>query len=122
MSSVIMLDMKEEAIKLYEETHSYAATARKLKVTRQRIHQLVTGYRSGMFSGKNKMKMYSKIYWLNKPLLCLNCLATPFVDFHHKDNDINNNSLENLLPVCKSCHYSFHTKSDSDSYPLIATT
>lgn len=39
---------------------------------------------------------------------CTVCGAEGEVQIHHVDGDRNNNSLENLEPVCGSCHYKIH--------------
>jgi len=40
--------------------------------------------------------------------LCQSCDATGTLDVHHIDGDQTNNSLENLIPLCKSCHRKVH--------------
>src|SRR3990167_4770045 len=39
---------------------------------------------------------------------CEYCPNTQALDTHHKDGDITNNSPENLLTLCKSCHMKLH--------------
>lgn len=39
---------------------------------------------------------------------CELCGSTKSVDVHHKDGDYRNNSPENLMTVCRSCHMKLH--------------
>jgi len=39
---------------------------------------------------------------------CRICNATESVVIHHIDGDHANSSIENLLPVCRSCHMKIH--------------
>src|SRR5580692_3814424 len=41
---------------------------------------------------------------------CCVC-QTPFVQFHHIDEDPSNNDLDNIAPVCPNCHGQAHTHS-----------
>lgn len=40
--------------------------------------------------------------------VCELCGATKSIDVHHKDGDYKNNSLDNLMIVCRSCHMKLH--------------
>jgi DNA polymerase III alpha subunit len=40
--------------------------------------------------------------------LCQNCKKRPYQETHHLDGDHDNNAWENLLPVCRKCHKTFH--------------
>jgi len=39
---------------------------------------------------------------------CLICGSEKEIHVHHVDGDRSNNSLENLIPVCQSCHIQIH--------------
>ena len=41
---------------------------------------------------------------------CKICGATKNIDIHHIDGNIQNNSLENLIALCRSCHMKQHRK------------
>lgn len=43
---------------------------------------------------------------------CVECGTTEDVEVHHVDGDRLNNTLENLIPVCRSCHAKIHSDSD----------
>lgn len=40
---------------------------------------------------------------------CKICGVTERIEVHHIDGDHGNNSVDNLLPVCRDCHNSIHT-------------
>lgn len=40
--------------------------------------------------------------------VCEICGSTKNIDVHHKDGDFHNNSKENLMLVCRSCHMKLH--------------
>ncbi len=44
----------------------------------------------------------------NKEKKCVLCGSTNKIDVHHKDGDFHNNSVENLIVVCRSCHLKLH--------------
>jgi len=39
---------------------------------------------------------------------CSNCGSTSSLEVHHLDGDRTNNSVENLLPLCRVCHRKLH--------------
>ncbi len=44
----------------------------------------------------------------HKPEQCLICGTEENIDVHHKDGDPQNNSLENLVPLCEKHHTGVH--------------
>lgn len=48
--------------------------------------------------------------------MCVFCDAGKFLHVHHIDTDRNNNSLDNLLLVCRSCHRKCHGHVGLDRY------
>ena len=43
---------------------------------------------------------------------CHICDADDYIVVHHIDGNQDNNSLENLIPVCRSCHSRIHSGGD----------
>ena len=43
---------------------------------------------------------------------CEICETTEDIIVHHVDGDRGNNDIDNLVPVCKSCHGKIHTGAD----------
>jgi len=41
-------------------------------------------------------------------LKCSRCGTDKRIEIHHKDEDITNNSIDNLIPLCKNCHFLIH--------------
>lgn len=39
---------------------------------------------------------------------CQVCGSESNIQVHHRDGDRTNNDLENLIPLCKDCHYGVH--------------
>jgi len=46
----------------------------------------------------------------NINILCDKCGATEDICIHHKDRNRRNNNIDNLQPLCRSCHMHLHTK------------
>ncbi len=88
---------------LYKNGHGFTQIALKMGVSRQRIHQIVTNYKNFGIKRFNKKEKKE----LNKKKICEIC-RQPAINFHHKDRDNDNDSIENLLAVCKKCHYELH--------------
>jgi DNA polymerase III alpha subunit len=69
----------------------------------------------------NKRNGHSKLFLeriavLKKKFkLCQVCKCRPYQETHHKDKNRENNDWENLLPVCRVCHKSFHD--DEKGFP-----
>src|SRR5579859_3230468 len=91
---------KKLVLMLYENHNTYAEIGRKLNVSRQRVHQIIANYKHYGRSGK--LKKYKK---LGKKCFICRELA---MALHHKDRNNNNENIDNLIPVCKKCHYDLH--------------
>ena len=51
-----------------------------------------------------------KIIYLiqGRQMICENCGSNKNIDVHHKDMNYKNNSIENLMLLCRSCHLKIH--------------
>lgn len=90
---------KRHILKLrFEEKYTLGSIGKIYGVSRQRIHQIITGYKS--FSNHN-------FSFANIPdaSTCLKCENNPAIYMHRIDGDPNNNKPTNFLPTCKDCHY-----------------
>lgn len=86
---------------LYKEMNSYSKVARFLGISKQRVHQAVSGYKNTGRRGRSK-----KYEDLNS--FCMLCLKNSMKNLHHIDGDNKNDSIDNLLPVCTKCHGEIH--------------
>lgn len=44
---------------------------------------------------------------------CILCASTKYLCVHHIDLNRNNNTIENLITICKQCHQKYHVKRDA---------
>jgi len=86
----------------FKITNSQSKTARKLGISRQRVHQVVRGYKNYGTSGREKKY---KLAWKD---ICEICKTGETIDLHHKDFNNHNDNAINLLSVCKQCHHKLH--------------
>lgn len=93
---------KQKVLEVYKETQSYAETARRFGVSNQRIHQIVTGYKSTATRGR--LPFIFDIYYCNR------CNNSRTEHIHHKDGNSENNQASNLMPVCIPCHFKEHVE------------
>ena len=64
--------------------------------------------RSDGNSRSNTRKVAREIYMKRYGLpTCQHCGSIP-ADVHHLDENVKNNELDNLLPLCRSCHVKYH--------------
>jgi len=91
---------------------SYQSIGKLFGVSRQRIHQLISGYVE-----PNRRKNCKKYHWLDvlfQSILqrdnfkCQRCLEGAIL-IHHVDGDNYNNDPSNLISLCRSCHLSIHS-------------
>lgn len=47
---------------------------------------------------------------------CVDCGATDAIEIHHINRDRDDNRVENLIPLCRSCHRSLHNEGDTVTY------
>lgn len=109
-------DNKDLIIQKYNECRSYAETGREFNLTRQRIHQIITGYdtlaKYYSFLNRQISGGWGKSKIL-RDLTRQSCkCGKKSISFHHLDGNSRNNEIENLIRVCKKCHSLLHTGKD----------
>ena len=57
---------------------------------------------------KTKISLYRKIAFINLPKFCAKCFSNKSLIVHHLDKNRRNNQLNNLIILCRSCHYKIH--------------
>ena len=60
------------------------------------------------YSLSKAVRKFNRIYKLNQKQ-CFICGFQTVVHLHHIDKNRQNNSFENLIPLCPNHHYSIHT-------------
>lgn len=104
---------KEEIRKKYNELRNYAEVGELFSITRQRVHQIITGYRSLAYHLKYKIRRkgqknsFATLIRELKAKPCHNCNGKTQAT-HHLDGNPKNNTKDNLLPVCRKCHGILH--------------
>lgn len=116
-----MNDRHELIKQKYQELNfSYAETSRFFGISRQRVHQIVKGYRSFatahahstyVYKGNKRWGLKSKVWFDN----CRVCYKNKTIAVHHIDGNSRNNNIDNLVSVCLKCHHSFHKGSPHQS-------
>lgn len=109
------MDRKENMIRLKEKGYSYGSIGDLYGISRQRVHQLISGY------GILRKRLYRKNgeYWRthNAILLrdnyeCQKCGNTNNnLIVHHIDGNDYNNTFDNLITLCNNCHLNLHRPS-----------
>ena len=65
--------------------------------------------------GRNQLKIYREIIINLLGNVCSECNSKDKeFHIHHKDNNYNNNSKDNILLKCKDCHIKLHTRENID--------
>ena len=85
---------------LRRQGFGYEAIAERVGVSRQRIHQIVKGYKHYGIHGR--LKKYRKCG------VCNDCKVTEAEVLHHIDFNNQNDSKENLVGLCRTCHTKRH--------------
>jgi 5-methylcytosine-specific restriction endonuclease McrA len=99
-------DRNEKIKKLYESGKSLSGIASLFNVSRQRVHQIVSGYKT------SNMDYYKKMMYPDQNGKCIVC-NVEFSDevkseIHHIDKNPANNKFSNLVLLCQKCHKETH--------------
>lgn len=104
-------DRTENMMRLKQLGYSHQAIAALYRISRQRVHQIVSGYERNRKSMGHKNGWYSQIR--NMVLdrdngRCQKCQKEKNLIVHHIDGDDRNNDLLNLITLCIECHLRLH--------------
>ena len=69
-----------------------------------------TYFRSGEQNGNWKQDSYRSTCFLYHKKECVVCGENKIVEVHHMDENRNNNSPENLIPLCPNHHQYWHSR------------
>ena len=92
---------RKRVVSLYENRYGFTDIGMIFKVSRQYIHQIITGYRS------LSTRTNGGVGELLAGKRCAMC-GKVAINFHHIDKNAQNNSPLNLLPLCGTCHKIIH--------------
>ena len=103
---------KEYAKSLRDKGLSYGSIGLMLGVSRQRVHQMVSGYGGLIRSGNRKGGWYRT---LKRAVLtrdhnqCVQCGTTSSLLVHHLDSNDHHNDITNPITLCACCHTKLHS-------------
>lgn len=78
-----------------------------------------TYFRSGTNNPNWKNDSYRSTCFLYHKKECVICKEYKIVDVHHFDEDKNNNSIENLIPLCPNHHSYWHSRYKDEVYEKV---
>ena len=85
---------------------SYGSIGKIVGVSRQRIHVLLSGYKSPDNLNKDLVKIREYVFERDKNT-CQKCKGIG-TTVHHIDHNDRNNSFDNLILLCNNCHLDLH--------------
>ena len=103
---------KQEKLKMAElrkKGYSYLDIGKLFGVSRQRVHQILSGY-GRLINSQTDNGWYGKIKVsvIDRDKACQKCGSADNLVIHHLDKDDNNNALGNLIALCHPCHGGLH--------------
>lgn len=102
---------KANMLRLKELGYSYGAISQLYGISRQRVHQIISGYSKNLKRVSRHNGCYWKIYnmVLNRDShICQKCGSDEKVIVHHIDSNDDNNEIANLITLCNKCHLDLH--------------
>jgi len=105
------MNRTENMMRLRQQGFSYGRIASLYGISRQRVHQIISGYSKNNHRLQRKNGTYWRLY--NAVLdrdehKCQKCGDDGKLIVHHIDGNDNNNVLNNLITLCNKCHLSLH--------------
>jgi DNA-directed RNA polymerase subunit RPC12/RpoP len=116
---MVEMSDKQKIIDLRGQGMSYGSLSKLFQLSRARIHQICTGYKSPGFNSAVK-RAHDNIL-VRDGFVCQwgECCKNKNISIkdlvvHCIDFDNNNNSPDNMITLCRFCHSSFHSKNHID--------
>lgn len=111
-------DEKIKEMKLLKNNGlSYGDIALQFGLSRQRVHQLISGYRSTPNRPIWLNLLYEAIKIRDKNR-CQTCGKKELLIIHHKDRNDMNNNPDNLICLCNNCHLLLHKPIVNEKFRL----
>jgi len=113
-----IVSRKQRMIELREKGLSYGNIAKMFGISRQRVHQITTGYQfilkctqskgSGCKRPNNYITEVRSLVFKRDNNKCQMCANKDKLVIHHLDDNDLNNELNNLIVLCTNCHLDLH--------------
>jgi len=106
-----MMERKDRMTELRNKGLSYQSIGALFGITRQRVHQILSGYHKLNHSDQHKNGWYRKIKNIvieRDGEQCQICHSKDNLIVHHIDKNCENNNLSNLITLCNHCHLNIH--------------
>ena len=111
-------DRNKQLISLRDKGFSYGKIASVFNISRQRVHQITSGYHAINKSLHHKGKRTNsptfylteirRIIFERDNNTCQRCGTREHLLIHHLDTNDRNNDLTNLIVLCTPCHLALH--------------
>ena len=101
------MPISQKMIELKTKGKSYQDIGALAGVSRQRVHQLISGYKCPANRNREMQLLYEAILRRDN-YRCQKCGAAVDLVVHHRDGDDRNNRDSNLACLCNPCHLSLH--------------
>ena len=90
---------------------SYGSIANVFDISRQRVHQILSGYAKNNKSAQHRKGWYAELKALvfeRDGYKCQRCDSTKTILVHHQNTNDGDNNLSNLVTLCRKCHQNIH--------------
>ena len=105
------MERKKQMKQLKEKGLSYGSIGKLFDISRQRVHQLISGYVNTDKRKRNKNKELNKLFesvFERDNNECQICEGKDTLIIHHIDKNWRNNISNNLVCLCNICHLNLH--------------
>jgi len=105
------MDKKKRMAELKEKGLSYQSIGNLFGISRQRVHQILSGYQILNRSWRHKKGWYAEIKSAileRDDYKCQRCDSKENLLVHHQDSNDRNNDSSNLIILCNNCHLDLH--------------
>ena len=109
--NIVAMDRIKRMQHLRDKGLSYQQIGQLYHLSRQRVHQLISGYTLLSSSLRTKIGWYPQI---KAAVLerdnnqCVKCGSAENLVLHHIDGNDKHNNIDNLVTLCSNCHLDLH--------------
>lgn len=113
---------KDNMLRLRGQGYSYGAIGALYGISRQRIHQVLSGYGSNNkgLKGNGWYRHIQEVVFQRDDHTCQKCASRDNLLAHHINGDDNDNALVNLITLCSNCHLALHRPAHYNGMKLTA--